>query len=557
MLKKLLKNLAALFLVSFIVSSSVEGRVHSHARPQVSSFKKTTTRNFAPTKNLSPQRKKQVVAQKSPPCPLVAKRPQARRTLIAKRPPPRKAAVTQKAPLKATPINKRQVVAKRTPSQVVGRDHPQVRQTNLQRKKVSPVKTAPNIRSRQAANSKLQYQHQQKTSLTQRRRPSQPAFKGSSRRQALLAKRTFANQTSANRKTPQKADYLSLLPFHTQSNAKAGGLDKLLAKDMKGQGQTVAVIELSGDWQQIKDVMNGKYGNLPPERKANYKSNFLTPIGGPGLHPEEMNDWIRNREHNGIDCPHHGSSVSSVILDLAPQTKVLPVSTYACYRSDQFYDVADALMDLSKRPDVGIINMSSGYTDFEINSISKKKQDGSEERLIKTIYRPKLVEAFKAVAKAGKVVVIAAGNQGIPIQVPEFVTSEENVRREDLFGHLMQELDSETRQSVILAGSYDPETRQIASYSNKPGSLKNAQEAFLFAPGKHLQQYDYMVGDGTSLAAPYICAVLSNLTSNLNISPRRAVQALKETAERRPDVRTYGRGIIRADKALELLERSY
>ncbi|MBX9621632.1 MAG: hypothetical protein K2X28_06370 [Alphaproteobacteria bacterium] len=80
---------------------------------------------------------------------------------------------------------------------------------------------------------------------------------------------------------------MSLLPFYTQSNAKAGGLEQLLEKDMKDQGQTVAVIELSGEWQQIKHVPNGKYGNLPPERKANYKLKFLSPIGGPGLHPEE------------------------------------------------------------------------------------------------------------------------------------------------------------------------------------------------------------------------------------------------------------------------------
>ncbi|KAB2832180.1 MAG: S8 family serine peptidase, partial [Caedimonadaceae bacterium] len=288
---------------------------------------------------------------------------------------------------------------------------------------------------------------------------------------------------------------------------------------MKGQGQTVAVIELSGEWQQIKDVANGKYGKLPPERKANYKFNFLTPIGGPGLHPEEMNDWVRDR---GNDF-YHGSGVSSVVLDLAPQAKVLPVSTYLFWHSDEFYDVADALMDLSRRSDVGIINMSSGYAQYTHSLKTVHKQDGTKINLFKTIYRPKLVEAFKAVAKAGKVVVIAAGNQGIPIQVPEFVTSEENVRRQDLFGHLMQELDPETRQSVILAGSYDPETRKIASYSNKPGSLKNAQDAFLFAPGKHLQQYDYMVGDGTSLAAPYICATIANLASKRNITPKRAV----------------------------------
>ncbi|MBX9806066.1 MAG: S8 family serine peptidase [Alphaproteobacteria bacterium] len=110
-----------------------------------------------------------------------------------------------------------------------------------------------------------------------------------------------------------------------------------------------------------------------------------------------------------------------------------------------------------------------------------------------------------------------------------------------------------------MAGSCDPDTRTITSYSNKPGSLKNAQDAFLFAPGNHVTNFAKKddVAVGTSFAAPYICAAIANLASKRNITPKRAVQALKETAERRPDVRTYGRGIIRADKALEYLERAY
>jgi hypothetical protein len=126
----------------------------------------------------------------------------------------------------------------------------------------------------------------------------------------------------------------------------------------------------------------------------------------------------------------------------------------------------------------------------------------------------------------------------------------------ELAGHLMKELDPETRKSIILAGSCALEERKIAAYSNKPGALKNAQEAFLIAPGHYATSYNDDVAIGTSFAAPYICAAIANLTSNRKFSPKRAVQALKDSAERRLDVGTYGRGIIRADKALELLERA-
>jgi uncharacterized protein YdbL (DUF1318 family) len=186
---------------------------------------------------------------------------------------------------------------------------------------------------------------------------------------------------------------------------------------------------------------------------------------------------------------------------------------------------------------------------------NEPKEGSTEEYLYKTIYPPILIEAFKAVAKAGKVVVIAAGNEAEAIDLPQFRRLGQG--GEELAGYLMHELDAETRQSIVLAGSYDRMTNTIACYSNRAGSLKNVQESFLLAPGNHVTNFakNDDVAIGTSFAAPYICAAIANLASKRNITPKRAVQALKETAERRPDVRTYGRGIIRADKALELLER--
>jgi hypothetical protein len=162
----LLKPLATVFLLSFIVSSSVEGRVYSHTRPQVSSIKRKAPTKLAPTRNLSSQRKKQVVTQRRPQHPLVAKRPQAQRALIAKRPPVRKPIAAQKAPQKATPVNKRQVVAKKIPPRTVVRARPQIKQTAFQRKRNLPTKTTPTVRQRQTANPRPQYQ--QKASIRQK-----------------------------------------------------------------------------------------------------------------------------------------------------------------------------------------------------------------------------------------------------------------------------------------------------------------------------------------------------------------------------------------------------
>jgi hypothetical protein len=521
-----IRTLSVIALLCLTISSSLEGRSHSSSRYQTQVLKKKPQ----PTTHLQ-QKKQRQVERKRPP-----------RVAATKHLRSRKALVTKKRPQKI-------VVAKRKQQGPVRRTNSklQPKQTISQRNKSPSSKIISSKRTRHTSLSPKP-RSQQKMSRAQKRQRAKSTFNKNQRVHNIPIKNIPLKQSLPS----QKPDYLTFLHPHNQNNAKACGLGQLLAKDMKGRGQTVAVIELSGEWQQIKDVGNSKYGSLPPEIKANYKSNFLTPIGGPGLHPEQMNDFIRDKEGD----PYHGSAVASLIIDLAPQTKILPVSTYACYGSDVFYDRADALITLSRRPDVNIINISSGYTDFEIKSIYVPKKDGREERLIKTIYRPKLLDAFKAVAKAGKVIVIGAGNDSREIHAPTFESDGGKMKEEEQIGHLMQELDPETRKSIIVAGSYDLDTQKIASYSNKPGSFKNIQEAFLLAPGKHVQQYDNMLGAGTSLAAPYICAAIANLTSNRKFSPKRAVQALKDTADRHPDVKTYGRGSIRADQALELLERS-
>ncbi|MBA3813517.1 MAG: hypothetical protein H0X26_03360 [Alphaproteobacteria bacterium] len=155
-------------------------------------------------------------------------------------------------------------------------------------------------------------------------------------------------------------------------------MDKLHLKNFYGQGQTIAVIEESGTYNSLRDAINNPYAPLSPEKRESYRNNFLTSIGDPrpfALHPEEQNDIIRAIDKNR----YHGASVASISLDHAPQAKVLPVSTYSSSQPrelHEFYDVADAMMELSTRPEIGIINISAGHIDTTLTTKAERDEHG-------------------------------------------------------------------------------------------------------------------------------------------------------------------------------------
>ena len=99
------------------------------------------------------------------------------------------------------------------------------------------------------------------------------------------------------------------------------------------------------------------------------------------------------------------------------------------------------------------------------------------------------MEAFKAVARAGKVVVFAAGNEQEDIQTPHFEQDSGELRWSEMLGHLVDSLDSESLKSLIIAGYIDPQTRKANPDSNRPGHWKKAQDRFLFVPGHHKIPY--------------------------------------------------------------------
>jgi len=349
--------------------------------------------------------------------------------------------------------------------------------------------------------------------------------------------------------------YLSQLPAHTQRNAEIVELTKLYALGAWGQGMTIAPIDQSGTWKYLRDVINNPYSLLTPERRENYRKHFLPAIGGPNLHPDEKNAWIRI-----CDPGFHGADVSSVVLDLAPQTKVLPVSTYDTPGSPDFYDVADAVMDLAQRPDVNIINISAGHVHFTSPSKDGYDANGKLIYVYKTVYTPKFAEAFRAAAQAGKVIVLAAGNGGEDIKPPEF-TQSTKMPRSQIMGHLVEALDPETLESVFFAGNLDPETGTVSKRSNKPGPWETAQKRFAVTPGSHeLPDVKGLITKGTSFSSPLfasgIAVVASAFTAKHKAHPPLKVigQALLDTADPRESAEISGCGVMRAKKAFDRLE---
>ncbi len=340
-----------------------------------------------------------------------------------------------------------------------------------------------------------------------------------------------------------------LTPIQTRI-AEVTGLQRLYSQGSVGQGQKVAVIEFSGTWDKMHSVIRGPEGVLPNEIRQSYAKRFLRPLPLPGgVDP--------NKHFEGcLDTSYHGSGMASTILDFSPQAHVLPVSTYRDEETGHFYSNDAALMDLSKRADIKVINIASGFFDYRVEEyieggILKHTYSFSEES----------VRGIKAAAAAGKIIVMAAGNEGeqIPSLPSSLGAGPEIANFAFRLRGLFSKLDKQTMQSIVLAGNINFYSHSWMKDldSNYPGESGDLKERFLFAPGNF--DISYEVGtliNGTSNSAAYISAVLANLLSiSENITPRMAVKALMKTADKRDPEGVYGRGLIRADKAAEFLER--
>jgi hypothetical protein len=404
-------------------------------------------------------------------------------------------------------------------------------------------------------------QQQRKTIATRRIHRSSLIQKKRQQRKARTIKRIHRpslihkkQQVIAKKKVESSSiDYFSLLHPHNKKNAVLGGLQPLFSKNLLGKGQTVAFVEYSGTWKDLQDTVS-KGGIVPARKRQIYKDNFLPVRGkGPNNNLHSLSEGVEEYARD------HGALVASYFLDFSPQAKVLPVSTYYS-PVDPFYDVADALLELSRNKEVSVVSLS-GYSVSNLPEVLQIKDNLSQtvKYQYKLTFPKKLTDAFKAVTKAGKAIVIATGNeaQEIPLHSP-VILDESKWDYGSYLLHLLENLDNETKQCVIFAGNLHPDTLTPSWSSNKAGKRADAQDRFLFAPaGKlHVSYSAQVIDGGTSCAAPFISAALANLLSRSKaITPKRAVKALLESAEIQKDKTIYGRGIIKTHKALEFLEK--
>ncbi|MDN8896692.1 hypothetical protein Q0O91_13660, partial [Staphylococcus aureus] len=92
----------------------------------------------------------------------------------------------------------------------------------------------------------------------------------------------------------------------------------------------------------IKNALTNSQSLLPKTLREDYKDRFLAPIGkGPGGDPN-----IKDADAIKVDSYDHGSLVASVLMDLSPQAKVLPVST-GVVNTVTKYSTEDALIELA------------------------------------------------------------------------------------------------------------------------------------------------------------------------------------------------------------------
>lgn len=182
----------------------------------------------------------------------------------------------------------------------------------------------------------------------------------------------------------------------------------------------------------------------------------------------------------------HGTHVTGIISNFAPQVKVIPIKL-GNFGGDQAFVKA---LHIAAESPAHIVNLSVrlSHTGREIS--------------------PNVRKALIHLAQKGKLIVIAAGNDGIPLMNTAYTASLVELTFDPLInGRLL----------LVGASSYKNGHETLAEFSNYPGrtSFGMAQTYFIVAPGEDITSA--LTGgyfgekSGTSMAAPIVVGTASLL----------------------------------------------
>ncbi|BAY20914.1 peptidase S8/S53 [Calothrix sp. NIES-2100] len=261
------------------------------------------------------------------------------------------------------------------------------------------------------------------------------------------------------------------------------------ARGYTGQDVVVAVIDTGVDYNHL-DLKNNIWTNT-----KEIAGNNIDDDGNGYIDDSHGWNFVENTS-DPIDRNGHGTHVSGTIAGenngvgvtgIAYNSKIMPVKVLDDSGSGSLSSITKGIY-YAVNQGANVINLSLG-SDFPNSS---------------------LASAIEYASKKGVVVVMAAGNNGLPI-----ISYPANY----------------ANQWGLAVGAVD-QNNQIADFSNRPGI---SQLAYVTAPGVNI--YSSVPGDqyanysGTSMAAPHVAGVVAlMLSANHSLTDAQVRQIITQTA---------------------------
>lgn len=288
-------------------------------------------------------------------------------------------------------------------------------------------------------------------------------------------------------------------------------------QSLDGKGVVVAVLDEGFDSSHI--FLKDKFSSLHRYNTSNKTSQDVS---------ETL--VFENGEYK---FDSHGTHVSGIISNLAPQAEIIPIKIEG-FGGDQTFVRA---LNLAAKSPAHIVNISM--------RLSHTRREVS----------PNVRTALFQLAQAGKLIVIAAGNDRAPLMQSAYTASLVELSNNPLMkGRLL----------LVGASTYKNGTESLADFSNFPGPNSSCltQTYFITAPGDNINStitgglFDKK--SGTSMAAPMVVGAASLVKQAYpHLSAEHVSQLLLRSARKVTlDGKTlprcqFGAGILNLKSALE------
>ena len=238
-------------------------------------------------------------------------------------------------------------------------------------------------------------------------------------------------------------------------------------------------------------------------------------------------------ENGAYNFESHGTHVSGIVSNLAPEAEIIPIKLGGIGGDQAF---------------VKALRIAASSSAHLVNISMRLSHTGRE-------LSPNVRQALIQLAKAGKLTVIAAGNEKSSLMSRAYTRSLVELAHDPLM---------EGRLLLVGASSYKNGKETLAEFSNYPGksSFGMAQTYFIIAPGDNITSTItggfFGEKSGTSMASPMVVGAAcllkqafpalsaEDLAQLLLTSARRLSLAGKELPRTQ-----FGAGVLNLKSALE------